>query len=74
MGIVTIDGTEHEVGRGSVLYIPGDAEHGMKCTGKEEVRWLYVFAVGGFGEVEYRFSECEGAGGKGEEKGGRAKL
>jgi mannose-6-phosphate isomerase-like protein (cupin superfamily) len=56
-GVVTIDGVEHEVEKGSVVYIPGDAEHGMKCVGEEEVRWLYVFAVGGFGEVEYRFSE-----------------
>lgn len=56
-GVVTIEGEEHEVGEGSVVYIPGDAEHGMRCVGDEEVRWLYVFAADGFGEVEYRFSE-----------------
>jgi quercetin dioxygenase-like cupin family protein len=52
---VTIEGVEYEVGKGSVVYIPGDAEHGMRCVGDEEVTWLYVFAVGGFAEVEYRF-------------------
>ena len=56
-GIVTIEGEEYGVGKGSVVFIPGDAEHGMRCVGGEEVRWLYVFAAGGFGDVVYRFGE-----------------
>lgn len=54
-GIVTIGGEEHEVQEGSVVYIPGDAEHGMRCLGDGEVTWLYVFAADGFEEVKYRF-------------------
>lgn len=55
-GLVTIDGVGHVVGKGSVVFIPGDAEHGMKCVGDEDVRWLYVFAADGFGDIVYRFS------------------
>ncbi|KAH7378677.1 RmlC-like cupin domain-containing protein [Pyrenochaeta sp. MPI-SDFR-AT-0127] len=56
-GVVTIDGVEHEVRKGSVVYIPGDAEHGVQNTGKDEFKWLYVFAADGFGEIVYRFDE-----------------
>lgn len=60
-GLVIVDGEEHEVKKGSVVFIPGDAEHGIRCMGEEAVSWLYCFAVGGFREVVYRFS---GDGGK----------
>jgi mannose-6-phosphate isomerase-like protein (cupin superfamily) len=56
-GIVSIEGVEHLVGKGSVVFIPGDAEHGVRCEGEEELRWLYVFAADGFGEIGYRFDE-----------------
>ncbi|PSN74303.1 RmlC-like cupin [Corynespora cassiicola Philippines] len=56
-GIVYIDGKEHEVAKGSVVFIPGDAEHGIRNTGEENLVWLYVFATDGFGDVVYRFSE-----------------
>jgi mannose-6-phosphate isomerase-like protein (cupin superfamily) len=56
-GIVSIEGVEHLVGKGSVVFIPGDAEHGVRCEGEEELRWLYVFAADGFGKIEYRFGE-----------------
>lgn len=70
-GLVTIDGIEHEVKKGSVVFIPGDAEHGIKNTGngeKEEegnLVWLYAFAADSFGEIVYRFDE-PGPGKKGE--------
>lgn len=56
-GVVTIDGVEHEVRKGSVVFIPGDAEHGIRNIGEEELVWLYVFAADGFGEIIYRFDE-----------------
>lgn len=56
-GIVTIDGKEHEVSKGSVLWIPGDAEHGTENVGDEDLVWLYVFAANGFEEILYRFDE-----------------
>lgn len=74
-GIVTVDGEEHEVGKGSVVFIPGNAEHGMRCIGEEDVKWLYIFAADGFEEIGYRFDE-DGPGKDRERKRmkGRAKL
>jgi len=48
-GFVRIDGTEHEVEAGSVVFIPGDAEHGVRNDGDEgeELTWFYCFAVDG---------------------------
>jgi mannose-6-phosphate isomerase-like protein (cupin superfamily) len=61
-GVVRISGADHDVRKGHVLFIPGDAEHGFWNTSYgEELVFLYGFAVGGFGEVVYRFS---GEGGK----------
>jgi quercetin dioxygenase-like cupin family protein len=56
-GTVTIDGVDHSVEQGSVVFIPGNAEHGVRCEGSKEMKWLYVFAADGFGEVHYRFDE-----------------
>jgi len=74
-GVVAIEGTEHHVGNGSVVYIPGDAEQGVRCEGEEDLVWLYVFAVDGFDEVKYRFDEpCSGLGREGEMRSIQAKL
>ncbi|KAL5002811.1 RmlC-like cupin domain-containing protein [Aspergillus recurvatus] len=55
-GIVSIEGIEHEVSAGSVLFIPGDAEHGVVNRGGEALEWFYAFPTAGFGDVVYRFS------------------
>ncbi|KAF1828689.1 RmlC-like cupin [Decorospora gaudefroyi] len=55
-GVVTIEGQEYGVGEGSLVFIPADAEHGVRNTGVGDLVWLYVFAADGFGEVVYRFS------------------
>jgi mannose-6-phosphate isomerase-like protein (cupin superfamily) len=60
-GIVTVDGREYVIGKGSVVFIPGDAEHGVRNTGEADLVWLYVLAAEGFGEVVYRFSGRERA-------------
>ena len=57
-GIVTIDGKEHMVSKGSVLWIPGDAEHGTENIGDEDLVWLYVFAVDGFGDTFWAYFSC----------------
>ncbi|EMD97530.1 hypothetical protein COCC4DRAFT_33967 [Bipolaris maydis ATCC 48331] len=73
-GIVTVDGDEHQVAKGSVVWIPGDAEHGVRNVGAEDLVWLYAFATDGFGDVVYRFNEGgRGRGGK-EAADIRAKL
>jgi quercetin dioxygenase-like cupin family protein len=56
-GIVTLDGAEHAVSAGSAVFIPGDAEHGIRNNGPGLLRFLYAFPVDAFGDVEYRFTQ-----------------
>ncbi|KAJ4987449.1 hypothetical protein SVAN01_07049 [Stagonosporopsis vannaccii] len=63
-GVVAIEGREYAVEKGTVVWIPGDAEHGVVNTGAEELVWLYVFAADGFADVVYRFAEPGGQEGK----------
>ncbi|KAI4729879.1 RmlC-like cupin [Aureobasidium sp. EXF-10728] len=56
---VTVDGNVHAVTGGSTVFIPGDAEHGIRNTGEQELKWFYVFPTASFGNIEYRFSEVE---------------
>jgi mannose-6-phosphate isomerase-like protein (cupin superfamily) len=55
-GTVCIDQQEYEVNKGSVVFITGDAEHGIFNKGNEDLVWLYVFAADGFEDIVYRFS------------------
>lgn len=54
-GQVEIRGVRHEVNEGSILWIPGDAMHGVSCGPNETLRWLYVFPEGRFEDIKYRF-------------------
>ncbi|KIW05695.1 uncharacterized protein PV09_03556 [Verruconis gallopava] len=58
-GVVEIEGAAYELEKGMTVFIPGDAEHGVRNEGAEDFRWLYVFP-GRFEDVEYRF-RAEGA-------------
>jgi mannose-6-phosphate isomerase-like protein (cupin superfamily) len=70
-GLVSISGIEHEVKKGSVVFSPGSAEHGIRnmSNGEKEEEgnliWLYAFAANSFGQVVYKFDE-PGPGNKGE--------
>jgi mannose-6-phosphate isomerase-like protein (cupin superfamily) len=55
-GTLSVDGREHEVRAGSAVYIPGGSEHAIRNTGGDLLRFFYVFAVGSFEEIEYRFT------------------
>ncbi len=55
-GVVTLAGKEHEVAAGAAVFIPGNAEHGIRNGGPTTLRFLYVFPTGSFSDVEYRFS------------------
>ncbi|KAH8646118.1 RmlC-like cupin domain-containing protein [Xylariales sp. PMI_506] len=55
-GEVEIDGKRQRVSKGTLLWIPGDAEHGVFCEESETLQWLYVFPGGKFDDVVYRFS------------------
>jgi quercetin dioxygenase-like cupin family protein len=54
-GVVTVDGERREVGPGSTVFIPGDAVHGIECSGPGELRFNYVLAADRFEDVEYIF-------------------
>lgn len=57
-GQVEIDGVRHHVNEGSVLWIPGDAMHGVFCGPDEMLKWLYVFPEGRFENIVYRFKSA----------------
>ena len=61
-GVVTIDGVEHSVGAGDAVFIPGDAEHAVRCVAGETLRIFYVFPTDRFTDVVYRFSADEAEG------------
>lgn len=54
-GVVVIDGVEHAIRTGTSVFIPGNALHGARSTGREPLRILYVFAADSFSDVEYVF-------------------
>lgn len=56
-GIVTIDGSAHEVGPGAGVFIAGNAVHSLETTGQTDLRVAYVLAADAFEDVEYRFGE-----------------
>lgn len=57
-GIMSIDGQERLVTAGAAIFIPGDAEHGIRGEGGSSVRLLYVFPTDKFSDVVYRFPEA----------------
>jgi quercetin dioxygenase-like cupin family protein len=56
-GIVTLDGVEHQVVQGSAVFIPGNAWHGIRNTGRSRLRLYYVLQADGMGDVEYDFGD-----------------
>lgn len=52
-GVMTIGGIERPVGPGMTVFIPGNAEHGIRNVGTETLKFFYAFAVASFDEVEY---------------------
>jgi mannose-6-phosphate isomerase-like protein (cupin superfamily) len=54
-GQVHLDGVEHPVEAGSIVFVPGGTRHFVRNTGAETLKLLYVFAVDQFSDVEYKF-------------------
>ncbi|MGL4310923.1 MAG: cupin domain-containing protein [Paracoccaceae bacterium] len=52
--LVKIDGQEHEIAPGTVIYIPGNAVHSVQA-GSEPVRFFYAFAKDSFDGIIYDF-------------------
>lgn len=55
-GTAFLDGIEYTVEAGSSLFIPGTTEHGIRNGDSTVLRFLYVFALDSFEDVEYLFS------------------
>ncbi|KAF5020054.1 hypothetical protein F66182_7935 [Fusarium sp. NRRL 66182] len=63
-GEVEVDGERRKVTKDNLVWIPGDAEHGVFCTG-DHLRWLYFFPEDSFDNIVYRFTdEVKGMAGK----------
>jgi mannose-6-phosphate isomerase-like protein (cupin superfamily) len=54
-GVVIIDGESHDVGPGSAVFIPGDAEHSLANCGTTTLRLLYAFSADSFDDITYVF-------------------
>lgn len=55
-GTVTLDGREHPVRAGTTVFVPGDAEHGVRNDADETLQFFYALAADRFTDVHYRFS------------------
>ncbi|KAK4556905.1 hypothetical protein LTR86_005886 [Recurvomyces mirabilis] len=56
-GIVTVDMIDHKVKAGSIVFIPGNAEHSVRNESLvEDLVWYYCFATDNFANIKYRFS------------------
>lgn len=58
-GLMYVDGAEQRVEKGGVVFIPGNAEHGIRNVGEEDLVWFYCFAADRFEDVVYRFEGGE---------------
>jgi len=56
-GILTVDGTETVVTAGAAVFIPSNAEHGLRNESGVNVKLFYVFPTGHFGDIVYRFPD-----------------
>lgn len=56
-GVVHLDGQEHPVEAGSVVFIPGGTPHFARNTGDETLRLLYTFPTDRYDDVAYVFDE-----------------
>lgn len=56
-GVVVLDGAERPVAAGSAVFIPGNAEPGLRNTGDGPLRFVYAFATDSIDDVVYRFSD-----------------
>jgi mannose-6-phosphate isomerase-like protein (cupin superfamily) len=56
-GILMLDGKESAVTAGTAVFIPGNAEHGLRNESDADLKLFYVFPTGRFGDVVYQFLE-----------------
>jgi quercetin dioxygenase-like cupin family protein len=56
-GILSVDGRETIVTAGDTVFIPGDAEHGIRNETDADLRLFYVFPTDSFADIVYRFPD-----------------
>ncbi|WP_131114733.1 cupin domain-containing protein [Lichenihabitans psoromatis] len=55
-GILTIEGCETTVSAGAAVFIPGNAEHGLRNESGHDIRLFYIFPTGCFADISYHFT------------------
>jgi quercetin dioxygenase-like cupin family protein len=56
-GLAEVEGVAHALRAGVSLFIPGNARHRTTNTGRDPLRFLFVFPTDRFEDVTYRFEE-----------------
>ena len=54
-GYVTVDDHEASLSPGASVFIPSNAKHSLRCTGTENLVFLFTFAADRFDEIVYHF-------------------
>ncbi len=54
-GYVTVDDQEASLSPGASVFIPANAKHSLRCTGTENLVFLFTFAADRFDEIVYHF-------------------
>ena len=57
-GIMSLEGRETVVKAGAAVFIPGDAQHGIRNESGSTLKLFYVFPTGRFSDIVYRFPEA----------------
>ena len=52
-GVLNKSGELEEIKKGDVVYITGNAKHGLKNNSKETLKFYWIFPTDRFSEVEY---------------------
>lgn len=45
-GRFTLEGTEHQVGPGTAVFVPAHARHSLACDGDEPLQYVVIYAPG----------------------------
>lgn len=67
-GEVTVEDVTRRVSKGSSVFIPSNARHGLVNVGTGDLRLFYVFPTSSFTDVVYRFDDDDVPRGMGKEK------
>ena len=56
-GVTEVAGVVTPIGPGTALYIPPDAPHRTRNTGRVPLRFVWIFPTDTFGEITYHYDE-----------------